>query len=146
MRTKTTYLLGTAALAVSTAAFTLRPSCNIRQPSKLASSTVSDRRPTPRRIRETSNFKEAKDLSQKFEQINNMGGAKKKVAIFGGGLSGLSCAKYLSDAGHIPTLYEARSVLGGKVSAWKDPTSDGDDYIETGLHIFFGACSQRTPI
>jgi hypothetical protein len=139
MRTKTTYLFGTAALAVSTAAFTLRPSRNIRQPSKLASSTVSDRRPTPRRIRETSNFKEAKDLSQKFKQINNMGGAKKKVAIFGGGLSGLSCAKYLSDAGHIPTLYEARSILGGKVSAWKDPASDGDDYIETGLHIFFGA-------
>lgn len=61
------------------------------------------------------------------------------MAIFGGGLSGLSCAKYLSDAGHTPILYEARSILGGKVSAWKDPTSDGDDYIETGLHIFFGA-------
>lgn len=145
---KTIYLFGTAALAASTSAFTLRSPGNMRtrHHSKLASS-VSDlnhqsqnkRRPTPRRIRETSNFKEAKDLSQKFQQIKNMGGAKKKVAIFGGGLSGLSCAKYLSDAGHIPTLYEARSILGGKVSAWKDPTSDGDDYIETGLHIFFGA-------
>ena len=60
----------------------------------------------------------------------------KRVAIFGGGLSGLACAKYLSDAGHIPILFEARSILGGKVSAWKD--EDGD-YIETGLHIFFGA-------
>ena len=60
----------------------------------------------------------------------------KKVAIIGGGLSGLSCDKYLSDAGHAATVYEARDVLGGKVSAWQD--KDGD-WIETGLHIFFGA-------
>ena len=31
------------------------------------------------------------------------------------GLAGLSTAKYLSDAGHIPILLEARDVLGGKV-------------------------------
>jgi 15-cis-phytoene desaturase len=42
----------------------------------------------------------------------------------------------LVDAGHEPTVYEARDVLGGKVSAWQD--EDGD-WIETGLHIFFGA-------
>ena len=47
-----------------------------------------------------------------------------------------ACARYLVDAGHIPVVYEARDVLGGKVSAWKD--KDGD-WIETGLHIFFGA-------
>lgn len=61
---------------------------------------------------------------------------KKKVAIIGGGLAGLACAKYLTDAGHEATIYEARDVLGGKVSAWQD--EDGD-WIETGLHIFFGA-------
>ncbi|MEB3304918.1 MAG: 15-cis-phytoene desaturase [Cyanobacteriota bacterium] len=59
-----------------------------------------------------------------------------RVAIAGAGLAGLSCAKYLCDAGHIPVVYEARDVLGGKVAAWQD--SDGDWY-ETGLHIFFGA-------
>ena len=53
-----------------------------------------------------------------------------------GGLSGLACARYLVDAGHKPIVYEARDVLGGKVSAWQD--KDGD-WIETGLHIFFGA-------
>ena len=37
--------------------------------------------------------------------------------------------------GHKPTVYEARDILGGKVSAWQD--KDGD-WIETGLHIFFG--------
>ena len=61
---------------------------------------------------------------------------KKKVVIVGGGLSGLACGKYLAEAGHEPIVLEARDVLGGKVSAWKD--KDGD-WIETGLHIFFGA-------
>lgn len=59
-----------------------------------------------------------------------------RVAVIGAGLAGLSCAKYLADAGFEPTVYEARDVLGGKVAAWKD--EDGDWY-ETGLHIFFGA-------
>ncbi len=59
-----------------------------------------------------------------------------RVAIAGAGLAGLSCAKYLADAGHTPILFESRDVLGGKVAAWKD--EDGDWY-ETGLHIFFGA-------
>ena len=59
-----------------------------------------------------------------------------RVAIAGAGLAGLSCAKYLSDAGHTPIVLERRDVLGGKVAAWKD--EDGDWY-ETGLHIFFGA-------
>merc|ERR1719428_1316009 len=74
-------------------------------------------------------------MSAKFGAANGKG-PKKKVAIIGGGLSGLACAKYLSDAGHEPIVLEARDVLGGKVSAWKD--KDGD-WVETGLHIFFGA-------
>jgi 15-cis-phytoene desaturase len=59
-----------------------------------------------------------------------------RVAIAGAGLAGLSCAKYLTDAGHTPIVLERFGVLGGKVAAWKD--EDGDWY-ETGLHIFFGA-------
>jgi 15-cis-phytoene desaturase len=59
-----------------------------------------------------------------------------RVAIAGAGLAGLSCAKYLTDAGHTPIILESRDVLGGLVAAWKD--KDGDWY-ETGLHIFFGA-------
>jgi 15-cis-phytoene desaturase len=98
-------------------------------------SSTAIRRPTPTRISETENYREAKELSRKFVDDRNQGN-KKRVAIFGGGLSGLACAKYLSDAGHDATVYEARSILGGKVAAWQD--EDGD-YIETGLHIFFGA-------
>ncbi|NET56756.1 MAG: 15-cis-phytoene desaturase [Symploca sp. SIO2E6] len=59
-----------------------------------------------------------------------------RVAIAGAGLAGLSCAKYLADAGHTPIVLERRDVLGGKVAAWKD---EEGDWYETGLHIFFGA-------
>ncbi len=59
-----------------------------------------------------------------------------RVIIAGAGLAGLSCAKYLVDAGHTPIVLERENVLGGKIAAWQD--EDGDWY-ETGLHIFFGA-------
>jgi len=89
-------------------------------------------------VEDTDNYRFAEAMSSSFStslKIKNES-QKKNVAIIGGGLSGLACAKYLSDAGHTPTIYEARDVLGGKVSAWQD--EDGD-WIETGLHIFFGA-------
>jgi len=90
-------------------------------------------------VENTDNYRDATAMSARFGselRVGPNGEGKKTVAIIGGGLSGLSCAKYLSDAGHEPTVYEARNVLGGKVSAWQD--EDGD-WIETGLHIFFGA-------
>merc|ERR1719217_1368343 len=91
--------------------------------------------PQPKQIKNTDNFRDSQALSQKFKDLNGLG-EKKKVVVVGGGLSGLACAKYLTDAGHEPIVLEARDVLGGKVSAWQD--EDGD-WIETGLHIFFGA-------
>ena len=88
-------------------------------------------------VENTDNYRQYNALSQSFSTtLKASEGQKKKVAIIGGGLSGLSCAKYLSDAGHEPVVYEARDVLGGKVSAWQDKDCD---WIETGLHIFFGA-------
>merc|ERR1719261_1312534 len=94
------------------------------------------RRPEPSRLENTQNYRDATAASARFNNELQAKDKKKTVAIIGGGLSGLSCAKYLSDAGHAATVYEARDVLGGKVSAWQD--KDGD-WIETGLHIFFGA-------
>jgi len=94
------------------------------------------RRPEPSRLENTQNYRDATVASARFNDELQAKDKKKTVAIIGGGLSGLSCAKYLSDAGHAATVYEARDVLGGKVSAWQD--KDGD-WIETGLHIFFGA-------
>lgn len=89
-------------------------------------------------VEDTDNYRQGEALSKSFSTSlkRDSSDPPKKVAIIGGGLSGLACAKYLVDAGHEPTVYEARDVLGGKVSAWQD--EDGD-WIETGLHIFFGA-------
>ena len=94
--------------------------------------------PKPDAISQTENYRVAGALSSRFTSDLKVSGEgqKKKVAIVGGGLSGLACAKYLAEAGHEPIVLEARDVLGGKVSAWQD--KDGD-WIETGLHIFFGA-------
>ncbi|EGB11188.1 hypothetical protein AURANDRAFT_70771 [Aureococcus anophagefferens] len=67
-------------------------------------------------VEDTIPYREASTLSDRFpNELYAPAPQKKKVAIIGGGLSGLSCAKYLSDAGHEPTVYEARDVLGGKV-------------------------------
>jgi 15-cis-phytoene desaturase len=101
------------------------------------SSLVMKDYPKPN-VEDTDNYRAYNRLSSSFstELKIQRNSQKKKVAIIGGGLSGLACAKYLVDAGHEPVVYEARDVLGGKVSAWKD--KDGD-WIETGLHIFFGA-------
>jgi len=111
---------------------------SMQMASDVSSSTnyKTSRFPTPPRIKKTQNWKEAAEKSPKFRDEQTTAGHKKKVAIIGGGLSGLACAKYLADAGHEPVVYEAREVLGGKVSAWQD---DDGDWIETGLHIFFGA-------
>ena len=115
--------------------FRILPSTNLHRISyKRGNNVVMKDYPKPN-VENTENYREAARLSQKFKDLNGKGPSK-TVAIIGGGLSGLACARYLVDAGHKPIVLEARDVLGGKVSAWKD--KDGD-WIETGLHIFFGA-------
>jgi 15-cis-phytoene desaturase len=64
------------------------------------------------------------------------GGRPRRVVVAGGGLAGLTAAKRLVDAGFTVELLEKRQILGGKVSAWRD--AEGD-WIESGLHTFFGA-------
>lgn len=60
-------------------------------------------------------FLEAQALSTKLRNAPRP--AKPlKIAVVGGGLAGLSAAKYLSDAGHKPVVLEGRDVLGGKVT------------------------------
>lgn len=79
-----------------------------------------------------------RDARESLLEIKNLPRPKspKKVIIIGGGLSGLSAAKHVVDSGNIPIVVEARSLLGGKIAAWKD---DDGDAVETGLHVFFGA-------
>uniref|UniRef100_A0A7S0LCI2 Amine oxidase n=1 Tax=Coccolithus braarudii TaxID=221442 RepID=A0A7S0LCI2_9EUKA len=129
-------------LVLATAAFSLLAVAGtrgaVRAPYPVCcTATQADpaRKPTPSRIYATQNFADAKELSLKFSEAAQPERLQ-RVAIVGGGLSGLACAKYCADAGFEAHVYEAREVLGGKVSAWQD--EDGD-WIETGLHIFFGA-------
>ncbi len=65
-----------------------------------------------------------------------MESSTERVVIGGGGLAGLAAAKRLADAGYAVEILEQRPLLGGKVSSWQD--ADGD-WIESGLHVFFGA-------
>ncbi len=65
----------------------------------------------------------------------NMTG-NKSVVIAGGGIAGLSAGIALVKQGYQVEVYEKRPMLGGKWSSWRD--ADGD-WIETGLHVFFGA-------
>ena len=58
------------------------------------------RRPEPSRLENTQNYRDATAASARFNSELQAKDKKKTVAIIGGGLSGLSCAKYLSDAGH----------------------------------------------
>lgn len=83
------------------------------------------------------------EARQAIEYLRNLPRPKKgplKVVVMGGGLAGLSTAKHLVDAGHVPIVLEARDLLGGKVAAWRD---DDGDVSETGLHVFFGTCVRQ---
>jgi 15-cis-phytoene desaturase len=62
-----------------------------------------------------------------------------RVAIAGGGLAGLTCAKVLAEAGFPVTLIESFHNLGGRANTFLD--EDGD-WIEQGLHLFHGGYSQ----
>ena len=126
-----------ALLSVLSAAEAFAPHARLATPAFKSSTLVMKDYPKPY-LEGTDNYRVGETLSSSFgTKLKVTSPAEKKsVAIIGGGLSGLACAKYLVDAGHKPTVYEARNVLGGKVSAWQD--ADGD-WIETGLHIFFGA-------
>ena len=123
-------------LLLAEGALLMQPAGRVSAPraGRLASDLMMKDFPKPN-VEDTDNYRESAALSAKLNSLAGKG-EKKTVAIVGGGLSGLACAKYLSDAGHKPIVLEARDVLGGKVSAWQD--EDGD-WIETGLHIFFGA-------
>ena len=132
-----TSLLALAALLLVSSSSAFAPHAPLIAPRSVAarnsgSTLVMKDYPKPN-LEDTDNYRNFEAMSTKFRTtLKATPEQKKKVAIIGGGLSGLACAKYLVDAGHEPTVYEARDVLGGKVSAWQD--ADGD-WIETGMYV-----------
>jgi hydroxysqualene dehydroxylase len=65
----------------------------------------------------------------------------KKVAIIGGGLSGLSTAIWLAKAGVRVELFEASPKLGGRTYSFLDDQSG--DLVDNGQHILMG-CYKET--
>lgn len=71
-------------------------------------------------------------------------GPKKKVAILGGGLSGIVSAYYLSSVPDFSehfdvTIYQMGHMLGGKTASTKDQREGhGHHNLEHGLHIMMG--------
>jgi hydroxysqualene dehydroxylase len=65
-----------------------------------------------------------------------------KVAVVGGGLTGLSAALDLVDAGVDVALYEARPTLGGAVQTLPEREGDPDPPPDNGQHIALGCFTE----
>jgi len=85
----------------------------------------------------------AVDNSGKVTPPENGASTGKKVAIVGGGPSGMSCAYFLSQMGHKVTVYEMKSKLGGMlrygIPNYRFPRErlqeDLDRILETGVEV-----------
>lgn len=62
---------------------------------------------------------------------------KKKVAVIGGGLAGISSASLLAERGFEVSLFERDSFLGGKVGSWEFESKGETLRTEHGFHAFF---------
>ena len=64
---------------------------------------------------------------------------RRKVAVLGGGLAGLSAARRLLEHGCEVTLVERRPFLGGRAYSFRDG-KDGPE-VDNGQHVFLGCCT-----
>jgi squalene-associated FAD-dependent desaturase len=64
--------------------------------------------------------------------------SRRRVAVVGGGLAGLSAALELVDAGHEVVLHEARPSLGGAVQTLPEREGDPPPPPDNGQHIALG--------
>lgn len=62
-----------------------------------------------------------------------------RVIVIGGGLAGLASAVSLAEAGARVTLYERRSLLGGRASSFVHPT--GGAVVDNCQHVLLGCCT-----
>lgn len=63
--------------------------------------------------------------------------AKKRVAVVGGGIAGISATSNLAERGFEVTLFEKDSYLGGKVGSWSFESNGEQLQVEHGFHAFF---------
>ncbi len=65
-------------------------------------------------------------------------GGRKKVAVIGAGIAGLTAATILAERGFDVTLMEKNAYLGGKTGFWKAVLEDGfKTRVDHGFHGFF---------
>ncbi len=69
--------------------------------------------------------------------------AKKKILVFGGGITGFSAARKLSTEGHDVTIHEGRDHVGGLASTWK--TEDGFTF-DNGPRFIFSTLAEKVGI
>jgi len=62
---------------------------------------------------------------------------KKRVAVVGGGIAGLTAALRLAEYGYAVDLYEAAPALGGRTKSFYDEAVD--EWVDNGPHLMVGA-------
>ena len=84
----------------------------------------------------------AVDNAKKDKIVQNKNRTKKKIAVIGGGPSGITCAYYLNQMGHNVTIFEKRNKLGGMLQYGipnyrlpKDLLKDEIDTILKGIEV-----------
>ncbi|HWR37180.1 MAG TPA: hydroxysqualene dehydroxylase HpnE [Clostridia bacterium] len=62
-----------------------------------------------------------------------------RVAVIGGGLSGLAAACALADTGYHVSLFERRPYLGGRASSYQHPGTG--EVVDNCQHVLLGCCT-----
>lgn len=68
------------------------------------------------------------------ESSDSEGVVRTDVVVIGGGIAGSTTRVGLSDNGLNTTVFESRSILGGRARSWGDPETG--DPVQIGPHIF----------
>src|ERR1043166_4149530 len=66
-----------------------------------------------------------------FTEFYQQNDRRKRIAIIGAGMAGLTCGWLLSRAGHDVSIFEASNVVGGRVKTLRDRFTSGL-YAEAG--------------